>query len=100
MRSRLQELLVDLKTSGITTFYLYGEGEFANLVRVAFEDCVLGELRIGLPQEKVPGAVILNASTDILSENNTPIINLAEELSQVNLSTELKEAADFSGVAL
>lgn len=77
---KLENLLDDLDSRGVTKYYLHGDGELAELVAIVFARESRPGLQRGLPYGGDSQSVVLNASSEALSSDRYKVVNLVREL--------------------
>jgi DNA-binding MarR family transcriptional regulator len=80
MQTRLTEMVNGFVKEGVRDFYLYGDGDFAELVAVVFSEMKKVRLRRKLPTGKNSRAIVLNATPERVKERGLRIIDLVNEL--------------------
>jgi DNA-binding MarR family transcriptional regulator len=80
IQTRLHGLVNRLKSDGMSTFFLHGEGDLAELVSVFFEEADVGELNRNLPETYSADAVVLNVLPAAEVESDCRVVDLINEL--------------------
>jgi hypothetical protein len=78
-----------LSGEGISTYYLNGDGEVAELIEYFFARGKWGALRRGMPLKSENNCVILNASPELMESESHKVVNLIQILSDPSVRKKI-----------
>ncbi|HQB07426.1 MAG TPA: winged helix-turn-helix transcriptional regulator [Rectinema sp.] len=86
---QMEGIFDKLSGEGISTYYLNGDGEVAELIEYFFARGKWGALRRGMPLKSESNCVILNASPEPMESDSHKVVNLIQILSDPSVRKKI-----------